>query len=384
MAEKRVDLCKEERIRLPQAILCYTNFLLVDITANGMFPASGSRTLPSAKLGGVKMWRNKLVEITPGWREFAFNDWPLELKSEANFLTDAMELRSNSIASTLAVGISFTNASSTCLPAAIFLTPMTTWAPRSAKTRAVSRPIPLDPPQKVEPVTMAVRPEASIPSVTCSAVEFCEKPDGPGFLNSHMFGYGDENCEENKGFYLLFLLLALGIVESSIKRQQKPKKIKPPKHHISNRKPSSHIQPSNASMFFCVFLHHLVLHPFQYRKHPHGIINHRHKNPYRKRKPAGKRHPLHEHLTRQQKNMGRSCFDTFFIPFQNAVKYSDQSSDGDVDGEEAFVVGEHGWIRVGGERRKSYLRDEEHVEEGEEYEGEVFDADHAGGGEDDD
>lgn len=77
-----------------------------------------------------------------------FNDWPVELKSEANFLTDSMELRSNSIALTLAVGISVTIDSWTCFPAAIFLTPITTFAPRSARTRAVSRPIPLDPPDR--------------------------------------------------------------------------------------------------------------------------------------------------------------------------------------------------------------------------------------------
>lgn len=65
-------------------------------------------------------------------------------------------------------------------------------------------------------------------------------------------------------------------------------------------------------------------------------------------------------------------------------KQSDQGSDGDVDGEEAFVLGENRWFGVGREGRKSDLGDEEHVEEGDEYEGEVLDADHAGGGEDDD
>lgn len=36
------------------------------------------------------------------------------------------------------------------------------------------------------PVTMAVRPEASIPLVTSSAVEAEEKPEGPFPLNSHI------------------------------------------------------------------------------------------------------------------------------------------------------------------------------------------------------
>lgn len=71
---------------------------------------------------------------------------PVELKSEANFRTEASELRSNSMASTLAVGISLTMVSRTSLPAAMFLTPMITCAPRSARTRVVSDPIPLDAP----------------------------------------------------------------------------------------------------------------------------------------------------------------------------------------------------------------------------------------------
>ena len=76
---------------------------------------------------------------------------PEELNSSANFLTDAIELRSNSIASILAVGFPLTIASLTSLPAVIFLTPITTWTPRKARTRAVSVPIPLDPPAKTGP-----------------------------------------------------------------------------------------------------------------------------------------------------------------------------------------------------------------------------------------
>lgn len=65
---------------------------------------------------------------------------------EVNFFTDAIELRSNSKTSTFAVGISLMIASLTLWPADKFLTPITTWTPRSARTRAVSVPMPLDAP----------------------------------------------------------------------------------------------------------------------------------------------------------------------------------------------------------------------------------------------
>lgn len=79
-----------------------------------------------------------------------FRGSPNELNSDAKFLTDANELRSNSIASIFAVGISLTIASLTSFPEAIFLTPITTWTPRKARTRAVSVPIPLDAPTNSE------------------------------------------------------------------------------------------------------------------------------------------------------------------------------------------------------------------------------------------
>lgn len=75
-----------------------------------------------------------------------FKGRPEEEKSDANFLTDANELRSNSTASTLADGISLIIASLTSSPADIFLIPITTFTPRRASTRAVSEPIPLDAP----------------------------------------------------------------------------------------------------------------------------------------------------------------------------------------------------------------------------------------------
>lgn len=156
---------------------------------------------------------------------------PEDLKSDAKLFTDAKELRSSSMVSSLADGICFRIASLTSLPADVFLTAITTWTPRSARTRAVSVPRPLEAPEiapwknhnengvqlvlssntwkvklkqssvstliehlegkirtfsiKVEdeasylPVTMAVRPDPSIPWVTSSAVENLENPDGP-------------------------------------------------------------------------------------------------------------------------------------------------------------------------------------------------------------
>lgn len=55
-----------------------------------------------------------------------FRGRPEELKSDAKFLTDAIELRSNFMASIFAVGISFIIASLTSFPADVFLTPITT------------------------------------------------------------------------------------------------------------------------------------------------------------------------------------------------------------------------------------------------------------------
>lgn len=75
-----------------------------------------------------------------------FNGRPEELYSDANFLTDAIELRSSSMTSMLAVGISLRIAVLTSLPASVFLTAMMTWTPRKARTRVVSRPRPLDAP----------------------------------------------------------------------------------------------------------------------------------------------------------------------------------------------------------------------------------------------
>lgn len=71
---------------------------------------------------------------------------PKELQFDAKVLTDDIELRSNSITSTLAFGISLIIFSFTFLPLSTFRTAIITCTPCNARTRAVSAPIPLDAP----------------------------------------------------------------------------------------------------------------------------------------------------------------------------------------------------------------------------------------------
>lgn len=78
-----------------------------------------------------------------------FRGRPEEIYSLANFLTDAIELRSISITSILALGIFLSMSSLTLFPALTFLTPIITCTPRKARTRAVSIPIPFDAPEIV-------------------------------------------------------------------------------------------------------------------------------------------------------------------------------------------------------------------------------------------
>lgn len=78
-----------------------------------------------------------------------FSGRPEELKLVANFLTDAIELRSNSRALIFAHGFSLAIFPWTSLPASMFLTPITTLTPRNARTLAVSKPIPLDAPAPI-------------------------------------------------------------------------------------------------------------------------------------------------------------------------------------------------------------------------------------------
>lgn len=72
---------------------------------------------------------------------------PEELKSAANFLTDAKELRSNSKTSILAAGISLSIDSLISIQFFTFLTAITTCTPRKARILVVSRPRPLDAPE---------------------------------------------------------------------------------------------------------------------------------------------------------------------------------------------------------------------------------------------
>ena len=72
---------------------------------------------------------------------------PLSLNSAATLRTEAMEERSSSITSSVAAGVSASTACRTVSAAARFLAAMTTCAPRAARTRAVSAPIPLDAPE---------------------------------------------------------------------------------------------------------------------------------------------------------------------------------------------------------------------------------------------
>jgi len=75
-----------------------------------------------------------------------FKGRPKDVYSDAKFLTDVIELRSNSMTSISALGISLSIASLPFLPASRFRTAITTWTPRSARTRVVSAPMPLDAP----------------------------------------------------------------------------------------------------------------------------------------------------------------------------------------------------------------------------------------------
>lgn len=75
-----------------------------------------------------------------------FKGRPNELKFDAKFLIDVIELRSNSIASSFASGTCLMIASLDRLPTPTFLTPIMTWTPRKASTLAVSAPIPLEAP----------------------------------------------------------------------------------------------------------------------------------------------------------------------------------------------------------------------------------------------
>lgn len=77
-----------------------------------------------------------------------FNGTFRDLNFEVNLATDDIELRSNSNTSIWAPGTSSIIDLLISLPADTFLTPMITRTPRSARTHAVSVPIPLVAPVK--------------------------------------------------------------------------------------------------------------------------------------------------------------------------------------------------------------------------------------------
>lgn len=79
-----------------------------------------------------------------------FKGRPEEMNSAAKFLTDAKELRSNSITSTLALGIFLSIFSLMLLPLSVFLTAIITCTSCKARTRVVSMPIPLVAPKNTE------------------------------------------------------------------------------------------------------------------------------------------------------------------------------------------------------------------------------------------
>lgn len=73
---------------------------------------------------------------------------PLEVYSFAKFLTESSELTSSSMTSMVALGQPFIMVSLHLLAASTFLAAITTCTPRKARTRVVSRPMPLVGPVK--------------------------------------------------------------------------------------------------------------------------------------------------------------------------------------------------------------------------------------------
>lgn len=86
--------------------------------------------------------------------------------------------------------------------------------------------------------------------------------------------------------------------------------------------------------------------------------------------------------------MWSRCFYTLFISFKNSFKYvshrkkqANDSSKEAVKDEEAIVIVKNRLVVGRREGGKYDLGHEVHVEEGKDYEAEVFNGDHAGGGE---
>lgn len=131
--------------------------------------------------------------------------------------------------------------------------------------------------------------------------------------------------------------------------------------------------------------------PIHDGENPPGIVENRHEDTYGRRKPVGKSHSFHEHLTGKEKNVRGSGADALFIAFENALQNvgngeqkADDGAGQDVEAED-FVLGvENRGVSGGTEDGESNFGDDVHVDHGEEDEGEVLGAYHAAGGEDDD
>lgn len=173
-------------------------------------------------------------------------------------------------------------------------------------------------------------------------------------------------------------------------RQQKAEQIEAPKRHVSNRQSSPHIHSPQTAALRPVRLRDLAPHPLHDREYPPRVVENRHEHPNRQREPAGKRHPLHEHLARQQENVRRRRLDALLVPLEYALEYvGDREEQPDhrrrrhVQVEDLVALPEDRRLGVGGGGREGGFGDEVHVEKGEDDEGQVLDADHAAGGEND-
>lgn len=165
-----------------------------------------------------------------------------------------------------------------------------------------------------------------------------------------------------------------------------------PKHQVSNSKSFPKIQSplTCRSTVHLISFRKLSLNPIHKHENPLGIVENRHKNPYRGRKPVTTSHSIHEDLARKKKNMLRSRTDSFFVSLYKALK--DVCNGENNAYEAAKELAEPHQIAFGVEHRrvlrrirepwKSEFREEEEVDDGEENKGQVLKANHATGGED--
>ena len=191
--------------------------------------------------------------------------------------------------------------------------------------------------------------------------------------------------------WLVFEFSSVILLETSrkINRQQETKKIETPESHISCSKWFSNIQSRCRTLIVLFVFRHFICQPLHDSENSPWIKHDWNQNPNRNRKRLW--NTLHENLTCKKKNMRSSSFDTLLITFENAlenVSYREEESDGgsDVHVEtENLVVGVENrgyvwWV----ENWESDSGEEVYVDEREDDEAEIFWADHAASGEDDD